>query len=187
MTRFLQQQIDTAGWLKFFAAFGALLGYSYWAFALPGAWARASAATALPETLQGFPAGQPAAAFAALGDARGDYLLFQLIDIPFACLNAFALSAGIALALRRLSLGPAPLRFLLLLPLMLLAAEIVEDALLAMMASEILPVTPLTAGLQQAATNLKFASMMLAAPVMLIGVALAGGTQLASSFRRTRK
>lgn len=179
MTGFLQRQIDQASWKKFILGCAGLIGYSYWAFVAPGPWRRIVAVTdALPEIAQGFPADMPRAAFESLQSVLPDYLLFQLIDAPFAFLNAFVIAAGIALALNKLKLSATPLRFLLLLPIMLFAAELVENTLLAMMVSNLLPVVSLTALTQQAATNLKFTAFMLGAPVTLFGVAAAGVASL---------
>ena len=162
MSHWISGQIEKAGWLRFLVSLAALIAYSYWAFIRPGFWTRANEAAApLPETLQGFPDGQPAYAFAFLGEATSDYLIFQAVDIPFAFLNAAMITTAIALGLRKLKLTATPLRFLLVLPLILFAAELVEDALLFLMAADYITDKGVPALVQQAFTNIKVASAML--------------------------
>lgn len=162
MKNWISNQIDKASWLRFAIRFVLLFAYSWWAFVAPGFWTRASeAAGPLPETLQGFPEGQPALAFSKLGEATSDYLIFQAIDVPFAFLNAMMISSAIALGVKQLVLSATPLRFLLILPLMALAADLTEDAFLVLMVSDILPDQGVVATLQQSVTNLKGAAGML--------------------------
>ena len=182
---FISRNIEKASWLRFLISFVLVFAYSYWAFVRPGFWTRASSAAApLPETLQGFHDGQPARAFSRLGEATGDYLIFQAVDIPFAFLNAAMITAAIALGLKALKLGATPLRFLLILPVILFAAEIVEDALLFLMAGDYIPDQGAPAQAQQIMTNIKGASGMLGTVCALAAIIGAG---IAALIRLIRK
>lgn len=151
--------IGRATWVRAILIFILLFAYAWWAFVAPGFWSRAEAAAGpLPETLPGFPAGQPAAAFARLGEATSDYLIFQAVDIPFAILNALWIAVAIALALRRFDLARSPLRFALIIPGVVLGAEFAEDFLLFMMAADYIPDAGAPALIQQVLTNVKTVS-----------------------------
>ncbi|MFC2951834.1 hypothetical protein ACFOOP_07830 [Marinicaulis aureus] len=183
--KFISRSIEKAGWVKFLVSFILLFAYSYWAFIRPGFWSRANdAAAPLPETLQGFPEGEPARAFALLGEATSDYLIFQAVDIPFALLNAVMIIAAIGLGLKTLKLAGTPLRFLLILPLILFASEIVEDALLFLMAADYIADTGAPALTQQIMTNIKGAAGMLGTVCALAAIIGAGVAWLVRLFRK---
>ncbi len=182
---FISRRIEEASWIRFLVSFVFLFAYSYWAFIRPGFWTRANEAAApLPETLQGFHEGEPTRAFAMLGEATSDYLIFQAVDIPFAFLNALMITAAVALGLKTLKLAATPLRFLLLLPLILFATEIIEDALLFLMAADYIPDTGAPAKAQQVMTNIKGASGMLGSVCALAAII---GAAIASLIRLFRK
>ncbi len=162
MSNWINTRIEKASWRRFLLW---LLFYAVFfigAFILPGPWTHivektqgALGVPQIPETVFGFVEGQPAQAFALLGDAINDYVLFQFIDIPYALVSTMMVSSGIALGLKRFNLGPSVFRFILLSPLLYLASEIIEDGLLASMASGILPVGSGTAMIQQTVTTVK--------------------------------
>lgn len=182
---FISSSIEKASWLKFLISFLLVFAYSYWAFVRPGFWTRASdAAAPLPETLQGFHDGQPARAFSNLGEATRDYLIFQAVDIPFAFLNAAMITAAVALGLKALKLRATPLRFLLLLPLLLFFSEIVEDALLFLMAGDYITDRGAPALAQQIMTSIKGASAMLGTVCALAAIVSAA---VAALIRLVRK
>jgi hypothetical protein len=161
--------IERASWARFLFAFAPLLAYSAWAFRPNGEFMRAQGAAApLPETLFGFPQGQPFESFSKLGDAAPDYILFQAIDIPYAILNTLSMLAIMALGARRFGKPKSSLRFLLALPLVYLISESVENPLLAMLAgsgSELAALAPL----QQLATTVKW---LASAPSVVVSLAL---------------
>lgn len=182
---FISRMIEKASWLRFIVSFVLLFAYSYWAFIRPGFWTRAQEAAApLPETLQGFHDEQPALAFSKLGEATSDYLIFQAVDIPFAFLNAAMITAAIALGLKILKLAATPLRFLLLLPLILFAAEIAENALLFLMAGDYISDQGAPATAQQIMTNIKGAAAMLGMVCALAAIVSAAIASLIHLFRK---
>ena len=183
---FTSRTIDKTSWLKFLISFAVLFAYSYWAFIRPGFWTRAAdAAAPLPETLQGFPEGEPARAFSMLREATSDYLIYQAVDIPFAFLNLMMLAVAIGLGVKKLKLAATPLRFLLILPLILFAADIVEDVFLVLMAGDYIPDQGAPAFAQQIVTNIKGAAGMLGTVCALAAIVSAGIADLTRLFRKS--
>lgn len=186
MKGWIDKQIDNATWARFLIAFLLLFVYGYWVFAKPGAWTRAKeAAGPLPETLQGFPDGQPALAFSKLGEATGDYLYVQVLDIPFAILNMAMIATALALGLRRFDLRASPLKYALVVPLVLVASEFIEDPLLFLMASGRIPDSGTFATIQQVMTNIKGVSGMLGMMAALFSVAATASVDAMAFFRKT--
>lgn len=103
----------------------------------------------------GFHEGEPGATLARLGEARGDYLWLQAFDLPFAALAAMVALFALALAAKKIAAPFERIRALLFIPAALAAAEIIEDALLALFASGALFPSPPLAFAQQSATTIK--------------------------------
>lgn len=180
MKRWIDARIERANWRGFLVWFAVLFAFSFWAFSMDSPWTRAleAAGGALPETQPGLPAIEPQRSLAQLGDATGDYLLWQLLDIPYALMNLMAASLGMALGLKAVRLQSTPLRWLLILPVMYAVCELVENSLVALFASGALtPGEPLVLS-QQAATTLKFAAGMPSLALGAAGAAIAGAAGL---------
>ncbi len=159
MNSFLQARIEQAQWRRLAIWFVLLFIFNYWAFFTSSPWTQAlEAAGTLPEMIPGFSASQPALAFSVLGEATGRYILWQIVDIPYAILNMLVLSILISLGLKRFRLQASPLRYFLLLPYIYLVTEFLENAPLALMASGILPQASAVVLFQQAATTIKLYS-----------------------------
>lgn len=170
-------RIEKANWVSFVVWLAILMAFSMWAFLTDSPWTRVLEAAGgfLPETIPGIPAIEPVRSLEAIGENRGDYLLWQLLDIPYAIMNFMVVSIALGLGLKALRLDASLLRFLLLLPAIYVACELVENALVASFAAEILPTAEPLVLLQQFATSLKFASLPPAVFLGAIGVALALG------------
>lgn len=163
MQTWIARRIETASWRKWLAWLAAMIGYSIWAFVRPGPWTRLTEATGegtgvpkIPELMFGFPEGQPAATFELLGPLARDYAVFQVIDILYVALALAMTISGIAIGLKRFRLSASLLRYILLVPLVYLVAEIVENGLLFAMATGSLTASGWAATLQQSATSVKF-------------------------------
>ncbi len=175
MNNWISNQIEKASWLRFAIWFAVLFIFSAWAFYMSSPWTRALAEAGglLPESQPGFPAIEPQRSLAMLGDAKGDYLLWQALDIPYAIMNLMVTSIGMALGLKALSLDKSLLRFLLLFPVIYAMCEIIENSLVALFASGVLATNETMVLIQQVATTVKFASGIPAMALGLLGVAIA--------------
>lgn len=179
--------LDRASWIRAASAFLLLYVYTWWAFAPGSAWKTSldAAGGKLPETQPGIPAIEPVRSLEALGDATNDYLLWQVIDLPYAILNLAMMSLTMALGLKALRLVTSPLRFLLILPLIYFCCELVENALLASFASGLLwPSEPVVLA-QQFATTMKFTTGMSSFALGLLGVFCALIAVSIKGFRRS--
>lgn len=185
MGRWIANQIDSANWLRLAVWFGILFAFSFWAFGMDSPWTRAleAAQGALPETQPGIPAIEPQRSLDLLGASTFDYLLWQALDIPYAIMNLMVASVGITLGLKALRLSASPFRFLLILPLIYVACELTENALLAGFASGALPLAEPLVLVQQFATTLKFTAGM---PGLLLGVVGAVIAAIALGVRQLR-
>lgn len=160
--------VANATWLRFTLWFAAWWAVSWHFFYRGSAWTRALGAGGgkLPETQPGFPPVEPQRSLDALAgaDASHDYLLWQALDIPFAFLTLMMTTTAIALGLR--AAGLKAFSFLLLLPPLYFAAELVENALVAAFASRTLAPSEGLVLVQQVATTIKmgagWGSMILA-------------------------
>ena len=132
----------------------------------------------------GFPPDQPAAALASLGAARGAYLVFQLADIAYTAFNTLLYATVFALVLKRFGWTGSPARYSLLIPLGYAGAEIVENALLALMAAGLMPADGVFGLVQQLATNLKLATGVPAGFLTLAGLTVLLITALIGLVRR---
>ncbi len=166
---FLSSTIEKASWMRFVIWFAILFVFSAWAFNMDSPWTRAleAAGGVLPETKPGIPALEPVRTLDALGDDRGDYLLWQLLDIPYALMNFFFAAIGMSLGLKALRLQKSFLRFALVLPAVYVACELIENAFLASFAARLAAPAEGVVLVQQFATTLKFASGV---PALLLGV-----------------
>ncbi len=187
MNGWIGKQIDKATWMKFGVWFAVLFIFSVWAFNMDSPYTRALAAGGgmLPETQPGFPAIEPQRSLALLGNAKNDYILWQAIDVPYAIMNLMLTMSAIGLGLKALHLGASALRFLLFLPLVYVACEIIENSLVALFASAAFaPVEPLVL-VQQSATTIKFASGFGVLGFGLAGVVIALFGNLLRLFRKS--
>ncbi|MBB5517436.1 hypothetical protein [Amphiplicatus metriothermophilus] len=186
MGRYLARAVERASWVKLAVFLALLLAYSFWAFRPESEFMRALAAAggSLPEMRPGFPAGEPAASLARLGDLTDDYVRFQAIDIPYAIFNTLTLAALFALGAKRFG-GPAsPLRWLILSPFVYLFAEFVENPLLAILANGAPGAPAALVPLQQAATTLKWTASLpalIVAGILLLALLARAGADI---FRR---
>ncbi|WDI32316.1 hypothetical protein PUV54_03805 [Hyphococcus flavus] len=178
--------IDKASWGHFAIWFAISAAYNWWAFRPGGIWPRVveNAGGVVPEMKPGIPAIEPVRSLDAMGENTGDYLLWQLLDIPYAFLNVMIVTIAIGLGLKALKLGATPLRFLLALPFIYFVSEIVENALVAGFASGSLPVSEPVVLVQQLATTLKFASGVPGMFLALLSLAIAA---IAGLIRLVRK
>ncbi|WP_428407806.1 hypothetical protein [Hyphococcus sp.] len=183
---FISRMIEQASWTRFFVWFVILFVFSAWAFNMDSPWTRAleAAGGVLPETKPGIPALEPVRTLDALGDDRRDYILWQLVDIPYALMNFFFASMGMGLGLKALRLDKSILRFLLVLPAIYVVCEVIENALVASFAAKIIAPAEGVVLVQQLATSLKFASGM---PALLLGVLGAALAFIALLIRLIRK
>ena len=165
-----------------------LFAYSFWAFNLDSPWTRAleGAGGILPETKPGIPAIEPVRSLDEMTASKtiSDYLLWQALDFPYAALNFFFAALGMGLGLKALKLDRSALRFLLLLPAIYVACEIVENAMLTGFATGLLPTTETIVLFQQFATTLKFASGMPAPLLGLLGAVIALAANLIGRFKK---
>ncbi len=178
----IDKRIESATWVKFAVWFVILFAFSAWAFNMDGPWTRALAAGGgvLPESQPGFHAAEPALSLGRLGEAKGDYLLWQVLDLPYAFFNLMALSLGMALGLKKTGFQKSPLRFLLLLPVIYVGCELVENSLVALFATGKLAMEGGAVQAQQAVTTLKFATGL---PSLLLGF---GGAAVAALAQLAR-
>ena len=186
MMSWVNPTIEKASWKRFLVWFAMLFVFSLWAFNLDSPWTRALdlACGVLPETKPGIPAIEPIRSLDALGGNTGDYLLWQLLDIPYAVMNLMVTTTGIALGLKAMRLGSGFWRGLIILPMLYLICELVENSFLAAFASKLLtPCEPIVL-LQQLATTLKFASGFPAMAFGALGVVIALLASLIKSFRK---
>lgn len=185
MARRLQTRIRRASPRRFYAAAALLSVYAIFVFALPSPWtkARLAANKKLPELIAGFPDGEPAASLVRLGEAREDYLWSQAFDLPFVALVAIAAGSAMAIALKRLALAKGDAQYVLLLPLLYVAFEAVENALLAAFAAGAPTAAPLVL-IQQAATTGKIGALLLTA---LFGLAAVFAWAIETLGRKTRR
>lgn len=170
MSGWLHQRIANASWAGFFIWFVILMAFSTWAFSMDSPWTRAleAAGGVLPETKPGIPAIEPVRSFQAMGGERGDYLLWQALDVPYALMNFFVIANAMGLGLKALRLDQSFLRFLLLLPAIYVGAELVENTFLSAFAAELFAISEPMVLTQQFATTMKFASGM---PGLALGFA----------------
>ena len=172
MGGWIRQTIDKASWRGLALWFAGLFAFSYWAFNTESPWTRAlkQAGGKLPETQPGIPAIEPQRSIELLSSAPGDYLLWQLLDIPYALMNLMVFAFAMALGLRALGLGASVMRWLLALPVIYLICEIIENSFVSLFALSVLPPLEPWALFQQVATTLKFGSAMAALPFVVVGV-----------------
>ncbi len=197
MNGWINRRIETAGWWQFLFWLVVNVAYSVWAFIFPGPWTRmleamgvsndAPQVMGLPELTFGFVADMPIHALEKLDPVIHDYAVFQVIDIPYALTGVAMTVTGIAIGLKRFSLGQSVARYALLIPLLYLIAEVVENPLLAAMALEAAPRDGLVAATQQAATSVKFitdgaSSFFLAVSIISVLIAI-----VTKPFRRKGK
>ncbi|MEZ5893028.1 MAG: hypothetical protein R3C58_07785 [Parvularculaceae bacterium] len=186
MTKSLRSIVESASWQRVAISFALLFAYSFWAFTTNTPWTRALKAAdgALPETQPGFPPIEPQRSLDMLGGATGDYLAWQLLDIPYALLTAAFATSAIALGLKVLRLGVSQLRYLLLLPCVYLGCEAIENALVAGFAAGIIPVRESIVLVQQFTTSAKFATGIPASLLGVLFVVLALGAMLVRMGRK---
>jgi len=160
MNQWINSRIDKASWPSFAIWFVVLFGFASWAFNSPSPWTTALAASdgTLPETQTGFPPTEPQRSLDLLEDAKGAYLLWQVIDIPYAIMNLMATSIAMALGLRAIGLGATPLRYLLALPVIYFICEVVENSLVSLFAMGMIATAEPVVLIQQLATTIKMAS-----------------------------
>ncbi len=188
MNNFIQSRIEKAQWGRFAIWFVLLFIFNYWAFYTSSPWATAlEAAGVLPEMLPGFPADQPALAFSMLGDAAGSYIVWQIVDIPYAILNMLVFSTLIGLSLKRFRLHASPLQYLMLLPYIYLVTEFLENTPLALMAAGVLPQSDAIVLFQQTATTIKLYSGWPTLFISLIMLIALGAASLFSLIRPAKK
>lgn len=175
MNGWIAKRIEKSTWTGFAIWFAVLFVFSIWAFDMDSPWTRAleAAGGVLPETKPGIPALEPVRSLDAIGADKGDYLLWQALDIPYALMNFFYAAIGIGLALKALRFEKTLLRFLILLPAIYVGCELVENAFLASFAAGLLKPIESLVLIQQFATTLKFAAGI---PCLFLG---AGGALIA--------
>lgn len=178
--------VAKASWRRFAVWFAAWWGVSWFFFYRDSAWTRALEAGGgkLPESQPGFPPIEPQRSLDALAAANAthDYVLWQLLDLPFALVTVMMSMTAIALGLRALRLKP--LSFLLLLPPLYFLAELVENALVAAFAGKALAPAEGLVLVQQLATTIKmgagWGSMILA----LLALVVAASAAVIGIFRK---
>ena len=182
----INNQIDSASWLRLAIWFALLFAFSNWAFMMDSPWTRAleAAQGALPETQPGIPPIEPQRSLGLLENATFDYLLWQALDIPYAIMNLMVATIAMGLGLKAAKLRTTPLRFLLALPVIYFGAELIENALVAAFASGAIAPTEPVVLLQQLATTVKFATGMPAMAIGALGVVIAAITALLSRLRK---
>ena len=150
-------------------------------------WTRALAAAegALPEVQAGLPAIEPQRSLDLLGEATGDYLLWQLLDVPYAVMNLMLVATAIGLGLKTTQLRTTPLRYLLLLPMVYFFSELVENSLVAAFASGTVPPAEPIVLVQQFATTVKFASGMPGMAIGALSIVITILITLTSQFRKS--
>ena len=137
----------------------------------------------VPEMQPGFPPIEPQRSIAAFGENVGDYLLWQLYDIPYASLNLLAQAIAIGLGLRALG-GGGPLRWILLAPGVYFVMEMIENALVAGFVSGAISPTEPFVLVQQLATTLKLAAGWGSMAAGIAGLVIAAAIGV---YRKIRK
>ena len=152
----------------------------------PGPWSRALVAAGgkLPETQPGVPAIEPVRSLEALGPNNADYLLWQLLDVPYIALTFLATVAALSIGLKAIRKEHSPFRFILVLPAIYVIAEIIENILLTLFAANLVSTSEPLVLLQQFATTMKFASIMPAMILVPVSIVIA---LVALIIRTTRK
>ncbi len=188
-----------AGWFEFWrrratwpialAAAAALFAFSMtFLNGDASAWGKAVAAGGgkVPEMLPGLPAVEPARSMEALraNDAVGDYVLWQAIDIPYALLNLLAITAAMALFLRKAGIERGLVRSMLFLPIIYFLMELVENGMVVAFALEALPPNGAPALVQQVATTTKLSSGMGGIALAMLSLIGAAAIDLFRLFRR---
>lgn len=183
---FINRTIEKASWLRFAAWFVVWFMFTWWAFRPGGIWPRVveNAGGTVPEMTPGIPAVEPVRSLEAMGDNTGEYLLWQLLDIPYALMNFMVAAIAMGLALKALRLDKSALRFLLLLPAIYVGCELVENALVASFAAKLLPAAEPLVLIQQLATTVKFGTGM---PSMFLGLLSLAIAAVAGIVRLVRK
>lgn len=139
----------------------------------------------LPEIQAGLPAIEPQRSLDLLSDAKGDYLLWQVLDVPYAIMNLMLVATAMGLGLKATKLRTTPLRFLLALPMIYFFAELVENSLVAAFAADVIPPVEPIVLVQQVATTIKFSSGMPSMAIGALGVLIAAIVAIISRFRKT--
>lgn len=183
----IEKHISSASWVRFAIWFAILFAFSNWAFNMDSPWTRAleAAQGALPEVQAGLPAIEPQRSLDLLGDATSDYLLWQVLDVPYAIMNLMLVATAMGLGLKATKLRTSPLRFLLLLPMIYFFAEIVENSLVAAFASGLVPTAEPIVLVQQFATTIKFASGMPGMAIGALSIVIAAIAAITSRFRKS--
>ncbi|MFN0024824.1 MAG: hypothetical protein ACKVS5_13110 [Parvularculaceae bacterium] len=177
MSTWINKTVERASWLHFALWFAAWWAVSWFFFYRDSAWTRSLSAGGgkLPESQAGFPPIEPQRSFDALNAAGAtpDYILWQALDIPFALISAISQISIMALALRATRQGAGPLRFLLLVPPLYVAAELVENALVAAFAAEVIAPAEGVVLVQQLATTIKLGAGWGSVGIALVALAVA--------------
>jgi hypothetical protein len=178
--------VANATWLRFALWFAAWWAVSWFFFYRDSAWTRALAAGGdkLPESQPGFPPIEPQRSLDALAAANGtqDYIVWQALDIPFAAVTVMLTMTAIALGLRATRLEA--LRFLLALPPVYFAAELVENALVAAFAAKVVAPAETAVLVQQTATTIKMGTGWGSMIVALLALAAALVCAFVAMFRK---
>ena len=165
MKHIVDDLIRSASWPRVLFSIVILAAYSAFLFRADGDYATAlAAASALPEIQPSIPADH-SAALAALHDASAieAYKRFQYFDIIFALFNFAALSSLIALAFNRYGLMASPFRFILIAPMIMASADILENIAIVTMITG----NPIATHMQPIFTLIKF---LAGAPSTVIAV-----------------
>lgn len=178
--------VDRATWKRFGFWFAAFWAVRWLFFYRESAWTRAFAAGGekLPESQPGFPPLEPQRSLEALAGAHAtdDYILWQALDLPFALVVVMMTSTAIALGLK--GAGLRGLSFLLAVPPLYLAMEIVENALVAAFAAKLVAPSEAVVLVQQIATTIKMGAGWGSLGLALLGLAAA---LLVAAFRMFKK
>ena len=186
MKNWISSRVSAASWTGFLVWFAILFLFSSWAFSMDSPWTRALefAGGKLPEMQPGIPAIEPVRSMQAMGDNVDDYLLWQLLDIPYAVMNVITAWMGMGLGLKAMRMENSILRQFAVLPLIYFACELIENTLVALFASGMLATSEGFVLFQQVATTLKFASGMPSMGLAMLGAAIA---ILIGAIRMVRK
>jgi hypothetical protein len=168
--------IANASWRGFAFWFAAWWAISWLFFYRDSAWTRALEAGGgkLPESQPGFPQIEPQRSLDALAAANAmhDYILWQVLDIPFAFVTVMMTMMAIALGLR--ATGLKAFGFLLLVPPLYFSMELVENAAVAAFASKTLAPSEGLVLVQQLATTVKagagWGSIILALAALVVAL-----------------
>lgn len=183
----ISERITVASWRRFAIWLIALIAFSAWAFGMDSPWTRTLelAGGKLPEMQPGIPAIEPVRSLQALGANTSDYLLWQVLDIPYALMNVMLAWTGLGLGIKALHLQSSVLRFLMYLPPVYFVCELVENTLVAMFASGALPPSEGFVLVQQFATTTKFTTSAPAMILALAGAAVAGVIAILNKVRKS--